>query len=124
MAANFHTKAAMRPRQPRKRPVGGKWQLADFDTLQREKKSESGSIWKGDRGLYIIRHLEKQGEHLPVAKVILNNEFLTGLFKTKNTAIFSGDTKQEGRKRFLLFKVLDAQNMKVQISDLVLDSNK
>ena len=111
MAANFHS------RPVRRRPGGGKWQLSDFDTLQREKKSEGGSVWKGERGLYIIRHMEKQGEHLPVAKVILNNEFLTGLFKTKNAAIFSGDTKQEGRKRFLLFKVLAAEKIEVRISE-------
>lgn len=113
MATNLHTvkvkKTAVR------RAGGGKWRLADFDTLQREKKSEGGSVWKGERGLYIIRHMEKQGEHLPVAKVILNNEFLTGLFKTKNTAIFSGDTKQEGGKKFLLFRVLAADKMEIKI---------
>jgi len=109
MVANFHSRPVKR------RSGGGKWQLADFDTLQREKKSEGGSVWKGKRGLYIIRHMEKQGERLPVAKVILNNEFLTGLFKTKNTAIFSGDARLEDGKKFLLFRVLAADKMEVKI---------
>lgn len=113
MAVNLHTYNSKR----KKRSASEKWQLKDFDILNIEKKSESGSIWKGERGLYIIRHLEKQGEHLPVAKVILNNEYLTGLFRTKNSAIFSGDLRQDGGKRkFLLFKVLAADKMQVEIS--------
>lgn len=112
MATNLHTNSVKKRRQL----AGDKWQLADFDTLQREKKSEGGSVWKGKRGLYIIRHLDKHGEHLPIAKVILNNEFLTGLFRTKNNAIFSGDMELEGKKRFLLFKMVASEKMEVTIS--------
>lgn len=95
------------------------FQLELFDRLKRIRKDEKGSIWKGDRGLYIIRHLEysKQPKrHSPLAKVILNSEFLTGLFRTRNSAIYSGDMKEEGKKRFLLFKFEKDGNIEVKIS--------
>lgn len=95
------------------------FQLELFDRLKRIRKDEKGSIWKGERGLYIIRHLEhnkQPNRHSPLAKVILNSEFLTGLFRTKNSAIYSGDMKEEGKKRFLLFKFEKDGNIEVKIS--------
>lgn len=94
-----------------------KWKLADFDQLQQVRKSPEGSIWQGGKGIYVIRHIEgKAGARLPLAKVILNNQFLTGLFRTKNNAIYSGDMKEGGKKRFLLFKIVDSGKMEVKVS--------
>lgn len=96
---------------------GKKWQLGKFDILQQLKRNEEGSIWKGDRGIYVIRHLDgKKGKKSPIANVILNNEFLTGLFKTRNSAFYAGDMKEGGAKKFLLFKVVDSGTMEVKVS--------
>lgn len=95
------------------------FQLEMFDRLQRVRKDEKGSIYRGERGLYIIRHLEPQpqaGLHSPLAKVILNSEFLTGLFRTKNRAIFSGDIKEDGKRKFLLFKFNDTGEIEIKSS--------
>lgn len=81
-----------------------KWQLEKYDSLRMLKKGEGASVWRGERGLYIIQHLKgSAGRRSPLANVILNNEFLTGLFRTKKKAFFSGDIKEDGEKKFLLF---------------------
>lgn len=96
-----------------------KFELEIFDRLQRVRKDEKGSIWRGERGLYIIRHLEPlppAGRHSPLAKVILNSEFLTGLFRTKNSAIYSGDIREDGKRRFLLFKFAGSEEIEIKAS--------
>lgn len=81
-----------------------KWQLESFDSLRMLKKGDNGSIWQGNKGLYVIQHLEEQpGLRTPFAKVILNNKFLTGLFRTKKKLFYSGDIKEGKNKKFLLF---------------------
>jgi len=95
------------------------FQLEIFDRLKRIRKDDKGSIWRGDKGLYIIRHLERMpqtGKHSPLAKVILNSEFLTGLFRTKNSAIFSGDIKEDGKRKFLLFKFENNEQIEIKSS--------
>jgi len=95
------------------------FQLEIFDRLQRVRRDEKGSIYRGERGLYIIRHLEplpQAGRHSPLAKVILNSEFLTGLFRTKNRAIFSGDIREDSKRKFLLFKFEDNGEIEIKAS--------
>jgi len=80
-----------------------KWQLEKYDSLQMLKRGEAATVWRGDRGLYVIQHLKSSAGRGPLANVILNNEFLTGLFRTKKKSFFSGDIKEDGKKKFLLF---------------------
>lgn len=96
-----------------------KFDLEIFDRLRRLRKDEKGSIWRGERGLYIIQHLEPRpqaGSNSPLAKVILNSEFLTGLFRTKNSAIYSGDMREAGKRRFLLFKFAGSEEIEIKAS--------
>ena len=89
-----------------------------FDVIIRIKKDDSGSVWQGEQGIYIIRHMAGKPagrRKIPIAKVILNHNFLTGLFASKRSDVFTGDIKQGERKRFMLFKVLDAAKMEVHI---------
>lgn len=93
-------------------------QLDLFDVINRVKKDEFGSVWQGQKGLYIIRHIEGRPEgrkKIPLAKVILNHQFLTGLFASKRSEVFTGDMKDGERRRFMLFKVVDAAKMEVHI---------
>lgn len=79
-----------------------------FDTIVKVDtiKDNGGSVWRGGKGQYVIRHTEKRtGQHAPVAHVILNNKYLTGLFRTKNKGIYSADIKTDGGKVYLLFVV-------------------
>jgi len=95
------------------------FQLEIFDRLQRVRKDEKGSIYRGERGLYIIQHLEplsQAGRRSPLAKVILNSEFLTGLFKTKNRVIFSGDIREDSKRKFLLFKFKENGEVEIKAS--------
>jgi len=81
-----------------------RWQLESFDSLRMVKKADNGSVWQGAKGLYIIQRLEAEpGSRVPFAKVILNSKFLTGIFKTKKKKFYSGDIKEGGKKKFLLF---------------------
>lgn len=89
-----------------------------FDRISRIRKDEDGSIWKGEKGIYIIRHLQNRPvgkKKVPLAKVILNHEFLTGLFQSSRQAVFTGDIKNGKRKRLLLFHVVNAENMEIHI---------
>jgi len=92
--------------------------LALFDTISRIRKDDDGSIWKGTKGIYIIRHMEAKADgrrKVPLAKVILNHQFLTGLFQSIRPAVFTGDVKEGGRKRFMLFNVVGAERMEIHI---------
>jgi len=48
--------------------------------------------------------------------VILNSEFLTGLFKTKNRVIFSGDIREDSKRKFLLFKFKENGEVEIKAS--------
>lgn len=92
--------------------------LVIYDVIRQEAKDSEGSIWKGDKGIYIIRHIEgkpKGRKKMPLAKVILNHQFLTGLFESKRRGIYTGDVKEGNRRRFLLFRVLNAKQMEIHI---------
>jgi hypothetical protein len=72
-----------------------------------------GSIWQGDRGRYIIRHTEHKERQKPVAHVILNHRYFTGLFRTKLPSIYSADIKTAGGKQYLLFVMDKADSMNI-----------
>ena len=95
-----------------------------FDTITLERKDSDGSIWKGGKGIYIIRHTEQQEKEqekekkkVPVAKVILNHEFLTGLFRSTRPAIFTGDVRQGGRRLFMLFHVKGVDCIEIHVQE-------
>jgi len=93
-----------------------------FDVIRRIRKDDDGSIWQGEKGIYIIRHLEQpkpagKRKKVPLAKVILNHQFLTGLFASKKLEIYTGDVKEGSRRRFMLFKMIDAQQMEIRIQE-------
>lgn len=81
-----------------------------FDIMNIVRKDSQGSIWKGEKGVYVIRHLQqpKSKKKAPVAKVILNNEFLTGLFRTRNRKLFVGDIRTPEGRQLLRFKTLNS----------------
>lgn len=85
----------------KKRPV--------FDTIKMidKLKDNTGTVWQGEKGVYVIRHT---GRKAPVAHVMLNSKYLTGLFKTRHKGIFSGDIKTGAGKVYLLFLSHDHEN--------------
>lgn len=91
-----------------------------FDILNIVRKDSQGSIWKGGKGVYVIRHLQqpRNKKKAPVAKVILNNEFLTGLFKTRNRKLFVGDIRTPEGRKLLRFKTLNSFQI---VSEMSLD---
>lgn len=95
-----------------------KKELDFFDMIKRIRKDAEGSIWQGEKGIYIIRHIEPNPtakRKVPLAKVILNHNFLTGLFASRKLEIYTGDVKEGKRRRFMLFKVVDAERMEIRI---------
>lgn len=85
----------------KKRPV--------FDTIVMvdRLKDSVGTVWQGEKGTYIIKHT---GRKAPVAHVMLNSRYLTGLFKTKHKGVFSGDIKTAAGKIYLLFVQHEHEN--------------
>jgi len=95
-------------------------QFEQFDILNIVRKDGEGSIWKGAKGVYVIRHLQAAAgrKKAPVAKVILNNEFLTGLFRTRNRRLFVGDIRTPEGRKLLRFKTLNSSQI---VSEMSLD---
>jgi hypothetical protein len=91
-----------------------------FDIMNIVRKDNEGSIWKGEKGVYVIRHLQqpRNKKKAPVAKVILNNEFLTGLFRTRNKKLFVGDIRTPEGRKLLRFKTLNSFQI---VSEMSLD---
>jgi len=90
----------------------GKKKNAVFDTIKKIDKLQdgTGTVWKGERGVYIIRHVEnREKPHTPVAHVMLNSRYFSGLFRTKRKDIFSADIKTGAGKMYLLFLVHDKE---------------
>jgi len=83
-----------------------------FDIIKKidKLKDGTGTVWQGERGVYIIRHVEKREKpHAPVAHVMLNSRYLSGLFRTKRKDVFSADIKTGAGKMYLLFLVHDQE---------------
>jgi hypothetical protein len=88
-----------------------------FDTMNIIRKDEKGSIWKGEKGVYVIRHLQKTNKKkAPIAKVILKNEFLTGLFRTRNSKLFLGDIRTPEGRKLLRFRSINEKQVVVEMS--------
>jgi len=100
-------------------------QFEQFDILNIVRKDGEGSIWKGAKGVYVIRHLQAAagGKKAPVAKVILNNEFLTGLFRTRNRKLFVGDIRTPEGRKLLRFKAVNNFQMLAENSIDYLQTN-
>jgi len=96
-----------------------------FDILNIVRKDSEGSIWKGEKGVYVIRHLQqpRNKKKAPVAKVILNNEFLTGLFRTRNRKLFVGDIRTPEGRKLLRFKAINSFQMVAENSIDFLHTN-
>jgi hypothetical protein len=79
-----------------------------FDRLERANDMDGGrgAVWRGNRGIYIIRNLPNQKKGRPVAQVILNSRYLTGLFPTRDSRIFSADIRNGAGKVYLKFNVM------------------
>ena len=90
-------KAATRTRKKQQQPI--------FDTIHMvdKLKTGDGTVWQGDRGTYVIKHTDTGTPKRPVAHVMLNSKYFTGLFRTKHRGIFSGDIKTPAGKIYLLF---------------------
>jgi len=73
------------------------------------------------------KHLEGRKRCLcykaPVAKVILNNEFLTGLFRTRNRKLFVGDIRTPEGRKLLRFKAINSFQMVAENSIDFLHTN-
>lgn len=89
----------------RSKKQAAKKQRPLFDTIHMidKLKTGDGTVWQGDRGTYVIKHTDSDTPRRPVAHVMLNSKYLTGLFRTKQCGIFSGDIKTPAGKAYLLF---------------------
>jgi len=93
-----------------------KRKLVLFDSLHREKKEDTFSVWAGKQGRYFFKHLEQDGSgKRPVAQVYLNRKYLTGVFPAKKPGEFSGDIKQDGQKEYLLLQVKGKRELEIYI---------
>ena len=90
-----------------------KRKLILFDSITRKSKNEKVSVWSGELGIYLFSSAKKIGAHSPVSQVFLNRKYLTGVFRTKDSLIFSGDIKEIDRKRYLLFKVTGQDKIEI-----------
>jgi hypothetical protein len=72
----------------------------------------AGTVWRGKNGIYIIRPVKlatgADPNKKPVAHVILNSKYFTGLFRTKKHGVFSADILTDSGKTFLIFNVDNA----------------
>ena len=86
-----------------------------FDRLEKVKDMDKGqgSIWKGNRGIYIVRNRPDRKKGKPVAQVMLNSRYLTGLFPTRDRKIYSADIRQESGKVYLLFHVMGDKKIEI-----------
>jgi len=88
-----------------------------FDSIvkARDMVDGKGTIWTGAKGTYIIRHMGPQEIGHPVAKVLLNSQYLTGLFRTRDRTVFSADMKAgKDSKIYLLFMVVGEGQMRIE----------
>ena len=88
-----------------------------YDSLTMISQDEKGdSVWRGKNGSrYVFCKLGGGGKK-PVAKVIRDGVFLTGLFRTKNRGVYSGDILlSDGSKKYLQAKVVERGRMDIYI---------
>lgn len=93
-----------------------------FDSLNLVSMDEKGdSVWIGQGGCRYVFCKLKSSEGRPVAKVIRDGKFLTGLFKTKERGIYSGDILlgsakgTEKTKRYLYVEFINKEQINISI---------
>jgi len=90
-----------------------KSKLLLFDKLIKESKENDKTFWKGEKGKYLFVSTGVFEKNRPITKIFLNRTYLTGLFRTKNKDIFSGDIKEIDKKTYLMFKVVSSDNIEI-----------
>lgn len=91
-----------------------KSKLVLYDTLKKRVKENGLSIWNGEKNKkYIFKSTGDIKENRPLTYVYIGQNYLTGLFKTRESGIFSGDIKEIDGKRYLLFKVIGENEIKI-----------
>ena len=75
-----------------------------WDKLKFQRTTpEGGQYFKGERGVYLLLFDPKDQVKNRIGKVILNREYLTGLFKSRlSSEEFLGDLRD--KKKFLIFR--------------------
>jgi len=97
-----------------------KSKLVLFDSLQRKTKENGLSTWTGEKNKkYIFKRNEKATGNLPLTFVFIGQKYLTGIFRTKENDVYSGDIKEIDGKRYLVFKVTGEKKDKIEIFEKV-----
>lgn len=88
-----------------------KRKLVEFDRLKKETQDDKTSLWRGGRGIYVFEATGLLEAKKPIRRVYLNRSYMTGLFRSRRPEEYLGDLKEPEGKKYLVFKVLDPQNM-------------
>lgn len=94
-----------------KKRVEGKRRLVQYDRLHKESQTEKVSLWQGEHGTYCFEPTGVVEAKKPIRKVYLNRTYLTGLFRSRKPQEFLGDLKEPEGKKYLLFRLVDSENM-------------
>lgn len=87
--------------------------LEPYDTLRLEKREERTSVYRGERGTYVIEKAEAVAAGKPVAWIYLNRAYLTGLFKARREGDYSGDIKGvDGVKEYIVLR-REGENLRI-----------
>ncbi len=89
-------------------------ELILFDSLQMKTKENGLSIWSGEKNKkYVFKRNHQAGKNKPITLVFIGQKYLTGLFRTKDNNIYSGDIKEIDGKRYLMFKITGENEIKI-----------
>jgi hypothetical protein len=78
--------------------------LVPYDRLTLEQREEGLSMWKGEKGIYVIERTGEVKPGRPVSRVYLNRKYLSGLFPGKRLGEYSADLKEVDGKKYLTFR--------------------
>jgi hypothetical protein len=84
-----------------------------YDRLKKVEDRQDCTLWSGDKGLYVFERIDQVGQGRPVRRVYLNRQYFTGLFKTRDSKEYSGDIKSIDDKRYLVFKLVDKDQIDI-----------
>jgi len=87
--------------------------LVRYDSLRKEEQRETCSVWKGDRGIYVFENTGEVQVKKPIRKVYLNRTYFTGLFRGRKAGEFLGDIKEPEGKKYLVFRVVDEEQVEI-----------
>lgn len=88
-----------------------KKRLVEFDRLTKEKQDEKTSHWRGSKGLYVFENTGELEPRKPIRRVYKDRAYMTGLFRSRKPEEFLGDLKGPEGKQYLLFRLLDRDNI-------------